>query len=318
MTRIDEKTVKSTQNNELQQKGIQDTALQARNLHKKYKGFELSVPRLSLPKGFATALIGENGAGKTTLLNILTGIRLDFKGEVSYFDRPKTGICGEVQEQIGYTGPGCYFLPQWTIRQVEEVSGLLFANFHQDRYRALCGELGIGGSGMDAAKQVKSLSDGNRMKLMLAAVLARDTKLLVLDEPASPLDPLMRDKLCDMIREYMDEGDGERSVFFSTHNIADMENVTDYAIILEHGNIVEEGFVEDLKEKYVLVKGEAADAEQARKILFTMNRSAYGFEGICLAQNLDGLAGMDVSFETPSLSQISVAVMKANTKLGSV
>ncbi len=301
---------------------IQDSVITARNLRKKYRGFELSVPRLELPGGFATALIGENGAGKTTLLNLLAGIRLDFKGEISYFGRQEKGIDASVQERIGYTGPGSYFLPQWTISQVEEISQILFSNFHKDRFSALCGELGIGGSASGewggfrySSREIKKLSDGNRMKLMLAAVLARDTSLLILDEPASPLDPLMRDKLCDMIRAYLEEGDGERSVFFSTHNITDMENVTDYAVIMEHGSIVEEGFVEDLKEKYLLVKGEAADAEQAGKILFSMNRSAYGFEGICLAENLDRLAGMDVAVEAPGLSQICVAVMKANTRL---
>ena len=299
-----------------------ESVLRAKNLQKRYKGFELSIPQLALPKGFATALIGENGAGKTTLINLLTGIRLDFKGEITYFGRPGKGIDGSVQEKIGYTGPGSYFLPQWTIRQVEEISGLLFDNFHKDRFRGLCQELGIGGDARSGfgglpygSKEVKKLSDGNRMKVMLAAVLARDTELLILDEPASPLDPLMRDKLCDMIREYLEQGNGERSVFFSTHNVADMENVTDYCIILEHGAIVEEGFVEDLKEKYILVKGEAADAERAREALFSMSRSAYGFEGICLAENLERLAGMDVALETPSLSQICVAVMKANTGL---
>ena len=299
-----------------------ESVLRAKNLQKRYKGFELSIPQLALPKGFATALIGENGAGKTTLINLLTGIRLDFKGEITYFGRPGKGIDGSVQEKIGYTGPGSYFLPQWTIRQVEEISGLLFDNFHKDRFRGLCQELGIGGDARSGfgglpygSKEVKKLSDGYRMKVMLAAVLARDTELLILDEPASPLDPLMRDKLCDMIREYLEQGNGERSVFFSTHNVADMESVTDYCIILEHGAIVEEGFVEDLKEKYILVKGEAADAERAREALFSMSRSAYGFEGICLAENLERLAGMDVALETPSLSQICVAVMKANTGL---
>ena len=286
--------------------------IQAENLTKKYRGFELSVPRLQIPKGFSTALIGENGAGKTTLLNILAGIRLDFKGEVSYFGKSEKGIDSSVQERIGYTGPGCYFLPHWTIGQVEGISELLFENFHQDRFREICDELGINRS---VIKKVKSLSDGNRMKLMLAAAWARDTELLILDEPASPLDPLMRDKLCDMIRDYIEQGNGERSVFFSTHNISDMENVADYAIILEHGKIVEEGFVEDLKEKYIMVKGEAADAEAAKEILFSMSKSAYGFEGICLADNLDKLAGMDVVKEVPTLSQICVAVMKANTKL---
>lgn len=321
MSKKDVKTTKEIQFNDKTDRPGQTAqmwqkALQAWNLKKNFKGFQLSVPGLELPKGFATALIGENGAGKTTLLNILTGIRLDYKGEISYFGRQEKGIDASVQERIGYTGPGSYFLPQWTIRQVEEISGLLFDNFHKDRYRALCEELGIGGSGTDVSKQVKSLSDGNRMKLMLAAVLARDTSLLILDEPASPLDPLMRDRLCDMIRNYLDQGGGEKTVFFSTHNIADMESVTDYAIILEHGNIVEEGFVEELKEKYICVKGEAADTERAGEAMFSMHRSAYGFEGICLARNLERLAGMDITLETPTLSQIAVAVMKANTNLG--
>ena len=104
-------------------------------------------------------------------------------------------------------------------------------------------------------------------------------------------------------------------MFFSTHNIADMENVTDYAIIMEHGTIVEEGFVEELKEKYILVKGEAKDAEAAKETLFSMTKSNYGFEGICLAEKLNRLAGMDTVRERATLSQISVAVMKANTKL---
>ena len=285
--------------------------MKAVNLQKKFKGFELSIPELHIPKGYATALIGENGAGKTTLLNLLTGIRLDYEGEILYFDGQEK-LSGSVQERIGYTGPGSYFLPHWTVGQVEEISEVLFDGFHRDRFQAVCEELNIP---TGVTKDVKKLSDGNRMKLMLAAVLARDTDLLILDEPASPLDPLMRDKLCDIIREYLEQGNGERSVFFSTHNIADMENVTDYAVIMENGTIVEQGFVEDLKEKYVSVKGEAADAERAEKILYTMNRSAYGFEGICLSENMDKLAGMDICVETPTLFQISVAVMKANTSL---
>ena len=111
-------------------------------------------------------------------------------------------------------------------------SGLLFAGFQKERFRELCEDMGISRS---MTKSVKKLSDGNRMKLMLAAVLSRDTELLIMDEPASPLDPLMREQLCDRMRDYLEEGDGERSIFFSTHNIADMENVTDYCLIMEHG-----------------------------------------------------------------------------------
>lgn len=288
-----------------------NSVVKVTDLQKKFRGFELSIPQLEIPKGYATALIGENGAGKTTLLNLMAGIRLDYKGQIAYFDKQEK-LGDKVQERIGYTGPGSYFLPHWTVKQVEEISSILFENFHRDRFQTVCEELNIP---IGVTKEVKNLSDGNRMKLMLATVLARDTELLILDEPASPLDPLMRDKLCDIIREYLEQGNGEHSVFFSTHNISDMENVTDYAIIMEHGNIVEQGFVEDLKEKYVSVKGESADAVAAGKILFTMTKSSYGFEGICLAENMDKLAGMDISVETPTLSQISVAVMKENTNL---
>ena len=288
----------------------QENVIQAGNLNKKYGDFQLSIPRLEIPKGFATALIGENGAGKTTLLNILSGIRLDFQGEVSYFGDRSRKLDGSVQERIGYTGPGSYYLPHWTIRQVEEISGLLFAGFQKERFRELCEDMGISRS---MTKSVKKLSDGNRMKLMLAAVLSRDTELLIMDEPASPLDPLMREQLCDRMRDYLEEGDGERSIFFSTHNIADMENVTDYCLIMEHGTIVEEGFVEDLKEEYVLVKGEASDADQTGEVLFSMSRNYYGFEGICRTRDLERLAGLDIAVEIPTLSQICVAVMKANT-----
>ena len=284
------------------------------NIKKRFSGFTLDVPVLTIPKGFATALIGENGAGKTTLLNLLAGIRLDYQGEIKYFDEMETNV-DKIRERFGYTGPGNYYLPHWTIKQVEEVSDMLFDTFDKEKFQKVCKELGIVPENGKRGKKVNDLSDGNRMKLMLAAVLARETECLILDEPASPLDPLMRDKLCEIIREYLLEGNGEKSVFFSTHNISDMENVTDYAIIMEHGNIVEQGFVEDLKEKYVMVKGEAKDAEAAKKILYSFTGNAYGFEGICLADRVDKLAGMDISLETPTLYQISVAVMKVNTNL---
>ncbi len=290
--------------------------IEATNITKKYKNFTLDIPQFSIPKGFATALIGENGAGKTTLLNILAGIRLDFKGDITYFgeyDKAAFNKKTEVKERIGYTGTDNYYLPHWTTGQIENLYELLFEGFDKNEFRKRCDELAIfAGGKFDASKKVSALSDGTKTKLMLAGVLARKTDLLIMDEPASPLDPLMRDKLCELIREYLNSHEGS-SVFFSTHNISDMENVTDYAIIMEHGQIVEQGFVEDLKEKYIVVKGEAADIEAAKKILYTITTSNYGYEGICLSSDLDKLAGLDITTETASLFKISVAIMKKNS-----
>ena len=64
------------------------------------------------------------------------------------------------------------------------------------------------------------------------------------------------------------------------------------------------------------ISGSSGDAGKAKEILYTMNTGNYGFEGMCLAENLDKLAGMDIIKETPTLSQICIAVMKAHSKLG--
>ena len=293
-------------------------AVHGTNITKNFKTFELSIPDLAIPQGFATALIGENGAGKTTLLNILSGIRLDHKGELSYFGGAPAelaieGDCADgvpVKEKIGYLGDHHYYLPHWNVSQVRTLMGMLFESFHAGRFDALLRDMNV------EEKKIKDLSDGNRMKLMLAGVFARDTKLLLLDEPASPLDPLMREKLNDIIRAYIAEGEGRRSVFFSTHNISDMENVTDYAIIMEHGRIVEAGAVEDLKEKYLYVKGNREDLATAQPYLFTKSESKFGFEGMILAEQKKNLAALNIAFETPNLFQISVAVMRHYSQLG--
>lgn len=284
------------------------------NLSKKFKSFELDIPSLNIPKGFATALIGENGAGKSTFINILAGVRLDYKGTIDYFNGENEEKV--IRENIGYTGPGNYFMPHWTIAQIAEVGELLFERFNKEKFYEICKLLGIEVSSVKKQnKGFNKLSDGMKMKVVLANVFARETKMLLLDEPASPLDPLMRDKLCQMIGEYLEQGNGENSVLFSTHNIADMENVTDYAIIMEKGRIAEQGFVEDLKEKYILVKGENEDADKVKDILFSFQKNNYGFEGMCLAENIDKLAGFNISREVPELSQISIAVMKKYTQL---
>ncbi|MBE5906285.1 MAG: ABC transporter ATP-binding protein [Lachnospiraceae bacterium] len=297
-----------------------ENVIEIRNLKKKYKGYSLDIPRLDIPKGFTTALIGENGAGKTTLLNFIAGVRLDYDGDLQFFgkysDKERDKKNCPVRDMIGYTGTGNYFIPSWEIYHVEKAGKLLFKGFDSDKFWKLCKDMAVVEEEKDKQKFIQSCSDGTVMKIMLAGVLARDTNLLVLDEPASPLDPYMRDRLCEMLQNYMEEGDGERSVFFSTHNVADMENVTDYAIIMENGAVVDAGFVEDLRDKYVLVKGDSKDYEVAKDVLIGSRKNKYGFEGICLAEKIEKLTGLDILAERPTLSQISVALIKEYSRMG--
>ena len=285
------------------------------NINKKFGKFELNVPEIHIPEGFSTALVGENGAGKTTLLNILSGLRRDNDGEVAYFGEKKITDEG-VMESIGFTGTKNYLLPHWTGDQVRELSALLFDNFDKDKFDSICKSLNIDSAIFGAkAKRISKLSDGNIMKLMLASVFARKTDLLILDEPASPLDPLMRDLLGDILRTYIAEGNGKRSILFSTHNISDMEDVTDYIIVLDDGKILEQGFVTDIKEKYVIVKGDGEASEELKKNMISVTSLKYGFEGVALSEKTEAFTGMNISFETPDLFQICVALLKQNSKL---
>ncbi len=287
-----------------------ESVIKIKDLKKSYSKFTLDVPELNIPKGFATALIGENGAGKTTLIDILSGMKKDYRGEIDYFN----GMTDQqiIRESIGYTGATNYFLPSWSLNTISKVSQLLFDKFSPEKFEDICVKLGLS----DKKIKTRKMSEGMKMKSELATVFARETDMLILDEPASPLDPLMRDRLCNMIQSYIEKGNGERSVFFSTHNIADMENITDYAVIMEKGQIVEMGFVTDLKEKYILVKGEANDADKLKNILIGFTKSSYGCEGLCKASDLDKLAGFDIATATPTLTQISVSIMKQYTALG--
>ncbi len=291
--------------------------MEIRDLEKRYKEFAVKIPKLTIPKGFVTALIGENGAGKSSLLRVLAGVDTKYAGTIQYFnaysDKEREKNNCPVKEMTGYTAMGGYYLPHWKLEQVANISELLFANFDKEKFQKLCKDMGVVEKEEDFKKRVDRCSDGTVMKLMLAGVLARDTKLLLLDEPASPLDPYMRDRLCEMMQEYMAEGNGERSIFFSTHNVSDMEYITDYAVIMAAGTVVEEGFTEDLSDKYVLVKGETDDFEAAKDLLIGCRKSQFGFEGLCLAEDLEKFTGFDFLKERPSLSQISVALIKEHS-----
>lgn len=109
-----------------------ECVIKGENVSKNFKPFTLDIPEFKVPKGFATALIGENGAGKTTLLNMLAGIRLDYKGDITFFgeyssEEKEKSV--DVKNRIGYTGTGRYYLPQWTVSDIEEISSLMFDNF---------------------------------------------------------------------------------------------------------------------------------------------------------------------------------------------
>lgn len=287
-----------------------DSILTAKGLTKKYSKFTLGELDFEIPKGFATALIGANGAGKTTLIDALCGVIPKSGGKVTYFGQYDDVDLSAVREKIGYCASSAFFPQGWTSRDIAASMELAFTGFDREKFRALCEELDVDSDISKKPKPMYKQSDGNRMRISLAAVFARQTDLLVLDEPGSSLDPLMRDRLCDRLRGYLEEGGGEKSILFSTHNIADMENAADYAIFMDKGRIIECGFVEELKEKYMIAHGAAEDYEKAQHLLMSHSLNRTVFDGLILAENAEPLAALGVDSEAPTLQQLSIGLLK--------
>lgn len=284
--------------------------IETKGLTKTYgKDFKLGGLDLGFPKGFATALIGANGAGKTTLMDILCGITAKTEGEVKYFGKATDVDDENVKDRIGYCSSQGLFPPNWTIKDIISSMSCAFADFDKDRFIKLLEEMNVE-LGKKNKKALYKLSDGNKMRVYLASVFARRTNLLVLDEPGSSLDPLMRDRLCDRFRDYLDAGDGENSIIFSTHNIADMEYAADYAIFMDKGQVIEQGFIEQLKEKYIIVSADAEDKGKIAGLMLTVHSSRSTVTGLALAENKEKLTAAGAVCENPTLQQLSVELLK--------
>ncbi len=287
-----------------------ENVLKINGITKNYKGFSLGPVNLEIPCGFSTALIGANGAGKTTLIDVICGVTGKSGGECVYFG-DKTDIDdSELRNRIGYCSSMNFFPITWDLKTIAEAMEIGFDNFDRNRFKDMCKRFKLEDPTAKKTKKLMKLSDGNKMRTYLAAVLARNTELLILDEPASSLDPLARDVLCEIFREYLAEVDGNHSIIFSTHNIADMEYATDYAVFMAGGKVVEQGFVEDLKEKYILVHGEADKCEKAKPYMLSCTSNSMNFEGIALAENLVKLTQLDTAVEKPNLQQLSVGILR--------
>lgn len=286
-----------------------EEVIKVSNLTRKYKDFSLGPVDLSFPKGFATALIGANGAGKTTLMDIICGITAKTDGTVTYFGETDNADKGNVKERIGYCASQAMFPANWKVRDIALSMSLAFDKFSKDRFYSLLGELGVTDE-KNSKKPLSSMSDGMKMRVFLASAFARDTDLLVLDEPGSSLDPLMRDRLCDRFRDYIDSGNGERSIIFSTHNIADMENAADYVIFMDNGKVAEQGFTEDLKDKYIALSAEPESLDKISPLLLCSSHSSSTATGLALAENKLKLEALGAVTERLTLSQLSIDLMK--------
>ena len=273
--------------------------LEVRNLSKYYKTFSLENISFTLPKGYIMGYVGQNGAGKSTTLNLITNICKCNGGEI--YVNGITCMEDEIhyKEYIGYIGDEFYFPDNFRVRDIRRVMGDFYSSFSTEKFDELTKRWKL-----DEKLQLKEFSRGMKVKLMFASVLARDTKLLVLDEATNGLDPVVRAEVLKLLQEYI--ADGERSVIFSTHILSDLEQIADYVYFIHEGKTVLYDSKDDLMESFLLVKGERrAISARLQKELIGIIDNAYGFEAILPSDKADLLTN-EFHFEKPTIDQIVI------------
>src|SRR5438876_3104222 len=203
----------------------------------------LDSVRLSMPRGAVYGLVGANGAGKTTLIKHVLGLLRAESGSVRVFGLDPVADPVGVLSRVGYLSEE-NDLPTWM--RVEELIRYSRAFYHawDDAYAEELRQT----FALDPTAKIKNLSKGQKARTGLLIALAFCPELLVLDEPSSGLDPIVRrDILGAVIRTIADEG---RTVLFSSHLLEEVEQVADHVTMISHGKIVLSAPLKDLKESH--------------------------------------------------------------------
>lgn len=192
---------------------------------------------ISVLPGRIFGFLGPNGAGKTTTIRCLMDFIRPNAGEVALFGKKYVELKPDVKNRIGFLSSEESYYKKWTARQhfryVEAVRG------RGSSALVLAERLGL-----ELGTKVRKLSTGNRQKLGLILAMMHDPELLILDEPTSGLDPILQREFHKILREARDRG---CTVFMSSHNLSEVQQVCDEVAIIRDGRIVANGSLESLR-----------------------------------------------------------------------
>ncbi len=198
---------------------------------------------VSMPRGAVYGLVGANGAGKTTLIKHILGLLRAESGSVRVFGLDPVADPVAVLSRIGYLSEE-NDVPGWM--RVDEL--IRYSRAFYPAWDAVYAEELRQTFALDLTAKIKTLSKGQKARVGLLIALAYRPELLVLDEPSSGLDPIVRrDILGAVIRTIADEG---RTVLFSSHLLQEVEQVADHVTMISHGRIVLSAPLKDIKESH--------------------------------------------------------------------
>ncbi len=226
-----------------------NNALKISGLTKTYKDFMLDHVSFAVPCGSIVGLIGENGAGKSTTINAALGLIQKESGVVSILEHES--LDQDIKEQIGVVFDGSNYPEILSPRKLNRVMKNIYQSWDEQTYISLLQQFSL-----PPDKRIKQFSKGMKMKLAISAALSHHSKLLILDEATSGLDPVVRDDILDMLLDFVQ--DEEHSILVSSHITSDLEKIADYIVFIHAGKVIFSRPKDELIEQYGILKCGAA------------------------------------------------------------
>ena len=227
----------------------QNNVIMVERLSKIYRSFwgfprvrALNQVSLAVPRGSVFGLLGPNGSGKTTIIKLLLGLARPSGGRAVVLSKPAGDQ--KARSRIGYLPEESYLYSFLTGKQTLDFYGKLFGmprQIRRQRSEQLLETMGI--DQRDRGRRVGSYSKGMARRIGLAQALINDPDLIILDEPTTGLDPIGTLQMKKLIKQLQQEG---KTVFLSSHLLADVEDVCDRILILYRGQVKVIGTVEEL------------------------------------------------------------------------
>lgn len=237
-----------------------DTVLEVENLSKKFStSWALKDVSFSLYRGEILGIVGPNGAGKTTLINCLLGLILPTSGTIKYFGLSFSRYRSQVLEKVNFASNYVGLPLSLTL----EENLLVYAHlYHLKNTKEKISELlKLFGLWEKRKQRTRTLSSGQMMRLCLAKALLNDPQILLLDEPTAGLDPEIARETRDLLLKLSHEQN--TSIIITSHNLAEIERISDRLLILQKGQIKALGTTEELLKKF--------EAQSLEELYFRLN-----------------------------------------------
>ena len=219
--------------------------IEAAGLWKRYEDVEaLRGLDLQVPTGSIFGFLGKNGAGKTTTIKVLLGMAKPDKGEALVFGHSPSGLDGvEVRKRAAFVSDEKDLYDYMTVGEI-----VAFTRSFYPRWRGDLEQQYVRKFDLPPQRDIKGLSRGMRTKLAMLLALCRGADLLILDEPTSGLDPAMAEEMLQALVGHV--GAEGATVFFSSHQLSEVEQIADHVAIIDRGQTVVSGALDDLRGQY--------------------------------------------------------------------